>query len=137
MSNHFPPEVQLSIICAAMSTQVAQKEGEIMAPSTSEHETTLKKIVDKENYQRSLDNLVREIETKRHNIVKLADTCVTLQERTQEFKVNSSISDSRTAYAISLYGKISNITWDYSAAPGHLAGCKTVDTLQPFLFNTP
>lgn len=106
-----------------MTAQVTQKEGEIMAPPMVEHEATLKKILDKENNQKKLDNLVRDIESKRNNIVKLSDTCVTLQERTQEFKVNSSIADSRTAYAISLYAKISNITWDYSAPPGHLAGC--------------
>lgn len=34
------------------------------------------------------------------------------------------MADSRTAYAISLYSKISNINWDYQAPPGHLVGCK-------------
>lgn len=68
--------------------------------------------------------MLKAIDSKRSNIARITDTCVTLQERAQEFKVNSHIADSRTAYSISLYAKVTNLTWDYNAAPGHLAGCK-------------
>ena len=84
----------------------------------------MKKLSEKENLQSQMDSLLKDIDTKRTQIMKLTDTCLSLQERTQEFKLNSTITDSRTAYAISLYSKISNITWNYQAPANHLSGCK-------------
>ena len=36
--------------------------------------------------------------------------------------VDTEMANSRTAYALSLYAKISNIAWDYKAPAGKLAG---------------
>ena len=47
-----------------------------------------------------------------------------MKEKCVEYAVNAEISDSRTAYSLSLYSKISNISWDYSAPEGSLEGCK-------------
>ena len=54
----------------------------------------------------------------------MAAQTLSLHEKGAEYNLSSQIADSRTAYALSLYAKISNITWNYDAAPGRIAGCK-------------
>ena len=70
------------------------------------------------------------VNTKRENITKMASQAIVLQERTEECATGSQMADSRTAYALSLYAKISNITWDYSVPEGQLAGTICRDNLQ-------
>lgn len=53
----------------------------------------------------------------------MAAQSLALHEKGAEYTLSSQIADSRTAYALSLYAKISNITWNYDAAPGRIAGC--------------
>ena len=68
---------------------------------------------------------VREItDKKRENITKMAAQALALREKGSEYTLSSQIADSRTAYALSLYAKISNITWDYDAPAGKIAGCE-------------
>lgn len=71
-----------------------------------------------------MDQIQKAIETKKMSIAKLTELQKGLREKNDEFTLNTSIQDSRTAYAISLYSKISNITWDYKAPQGHLIGSK-------------
>ena len=59
----------------------------------------------------------------------MAEQALALREKGAEYNLSSQISDSRTAYALSLYAKISNITWDYEAPPGRIAGCKYFERL--------
>ena len=54
----------------------------------------------------------------------MAAQALALREKGAEYTLSSQIADSRTAYALSLYAKISNITWDYEAPPGKIAGCE-------------
>lgn len=70
------------------------------------------------------ESISRNIDIKRQNITKMAATAISLKERAAEFNISTDMADSRTAYAISLYAKISNITWDYSLTEGKLGGCK-------------
>ena len=56
----------------------------------------------------------------------MVNNIASLKERADDFVVNSQLADSRTAYAISLYSEISNISWNYRAPHGILAGCKCV-----------
>ena len=56
----------------------------------------------------------------------MAAQTLALREKGSEYTLSSQISDSRTAYALSLYAKISNITWDYEAPSGKIAGCEYV-----------
>lgn len=72
-----------------------------------------------------MDQIQKAIETKKMSISKLTELQKGLREKNDEFTLNTSIQDSRTAYAISLYSKISNITWDYKAPQGHLVGSKS------------
>ncbi len=74
-----------------------------------------------------MEAITKQIDTKKQNITKLTSTGLSLKERASEFTVSSDMADSRTAYAISLYAKISNITWDYKAPSGRLAGGAEID----------
>jgi len=107
-----------------MTSEVSAKESEIKAPSQSDHAANLKRISNKENLLQQIDTISRNIDTKRQNIAKMSTTTFSLKERGGEFNLSTEMADSRTAYAISLYAKISNISWDYKSASGHLTGCK-------------
>ena len=69
-----------------------------------------------------IDSLREIIDNKMENISKITKQISVLNERTAECSAGSQLADSRTAYALSLYAKISNITWDYKAAQGKLSG---------------
>ncbi len=99
-----------------------------------EHQSALKKLSKKEAITQQMEILSKQIDAKKHNIAKLTNTGLSLKERASEFTISSDMADSRTAYALSLYAKISNITWDYKAPSGKLAGCESVSTeLQIFV----
>jgi len=108
-----------------MLAVVADKEAEIIAPSASAHTASLEKyITDKENVNAQIETTRNIIDNKRESIARMATQSLTLKEKTCEFEGPSSdLSDSRTAYALSLYAKISNIAWNYDkSSPGSLAG---------------
>jgi hypothetical protein len=83
----------------------------------------LKKTSNKENYNNQIDSLLKTLDSKKQNIIKMSTATISLKERVNEFQINNDMADSRTAYALSLYSKISNITWDYKVQPGKIAGC--------------
>lgn len=84
-------------------------------------------MADKENSSSQLEQVIRSIENKKSNIQKTNNMTQTLKERSEEYTLSHHITDSRTAYALSLYSKISNITWDYDKCMnGKLSGCKSV-----------
>ncbi|KAJ1425073.1 hypothetical protein B484DRAFT_480387 [Ochromonadaceae sp. CCMP2298] len=114
-------------VIKAMTSQVAEKEAQIKAPSQAEHVGNMRKLSNKENLTSQTDSLAKNIDLKRQNVTKMAATGLSLKERASEFSISADMADSRTAYAISLYAKVSNITWDYKAAPGKLAGCIGVE----------
>jgi hypothetical protein len=90
-----------------------------------EHAARLEKVVgEKENMASHLENIREITDKKRENITKMAAQALALREKGSEYTVSSQIADSRTAYALSLYAKISNITWDYDAPTGKIAGCE-------------
>ena len=91
----------------------------------AEHQANLRRISNKENLIQQNEALAKNLDLKRQNIAKMASTGLSLKERASEFNISTDMADSRTAYAISLYAKISNITWDYKSANGKLAGCKS------------
>ena len=110
---------------------VSQKEKEILAPPESVHNANLEIYnKEKENLGGQVSQLKEIIDTKRENISKMTSQAIVLQERSKECVSGSAIADSRTAYALSLYAKISNITWDYTAPVGHLAGTIGRDHIQ-------
>jgi hypothetical protein len=90
-----------------------------------EHLASLKALSNKENLILQTEALSRNIDIKRQSVAKMAATGISLKERAAEFNISTDMADSRTAYAISLYAKISGITWDYSLPSTKLGGCKT------------
>lgn len=119
-SNHLKDAKE---IIKHMTVQLASKESDIIAPSSEEHNVTLKKLSNKENLAAQVDGLLKAIDMKKTNVSKMTSTALSLKERANDFTISSEMADSRTAYAISLYAKISSITWDYKASPGTLNGC--------------
>jgi hypothetical protein len=97
------------------------------------HATHLEKFIrDKENASVQVETLRDSLDHKREAIAKLAKNVLTLKEKATELETTSNLGDSRTAYALSLYAKISNITWDYNAPTGKLAGCVGNDRTKEF-----
>ncbi len=125
-----------------MLAVVAEKEAEIIAPSASAHAASLEKyIADKENVSSQIESSREIIDGKRENIARMAKQTVTLKEKAHEFEGPANdLSDSRTAYALSLYAKISNIAWNYDKSnAGHLAGSVGHDLtseIHPFSIDT-
>ncbi len=112
-------------IIKKMTSIVATKEAEIMAPSVQAHAASLEKyIIDKENISTLIDTTRDTIDNKRDNIASLATQALVLKEKAADFDgPTSDLTDSRTAYALSLYAKITNIAWNYDkCTPGSLAG---------------
>lgn len=62
------------------------------------------------------------IENELEAISKLAENSIQIQQNTNH-NIDDSHLETRTSYALSLYSRISNISWDYTATSGHLAGC--------------
>lgn len=84
--------------------------------------------MEKEQLALDMNKDQQEMTTKLQEISALAQQTVALQEQTQDFSLSDSMTESRTAYALSLYSKISNISWDYAVTGegegGRLAGCE-------------
>lgn len=95
----------------------------------AQHLSQLKKLTEKENYSTQIQDLTQTIDMKRLQIDKIQSINSSLQERTLEYNVGTTMVDSRTAYALSLYSKISNISFDYretNLPEGKLVGCKSL-----------
>lgn len=122
------------------TSKVAEKEKEILAPTELVHAATLEKYRDdKENVARQVENLRNALDEKREKISGIAQQTLKTMEKCSETQLSSQMADSRTAYALSLYTKISNITWDYTAKSGTIAGTIGNDdlkTLKEFSINT-
>eukprot|EP00981_Chlorochromonas_danica_P015791 scaffold14461_cov250-Ochromonas_danica.AAC.1 len=109
-------------IIKVMTGAVTKKEVEITAPTQAEHAAALRKLSDKENIVAQSEQLKQTLVQKKDKIAKAQNNAAALLERANEYTLSATMADSRTAYAISLYSKISNITWNYNALPNHLSG---------------
>ncbi len=122
------------------TSRVAEKEKEILAPTELVHAANLEKYRDeKENVAKQVENLRNALDGKREKISDVAQKTLSTMEKCSETQLSSQMADSRTAYALSLYTKISNITWDYNAKSGTIAGTIGNDdlkTLKEFSIDT-
>lgn len=104
------------------------------------HASNLENFVsEKENIDGQIEKLHQQMDSKRENIATLALNSLNYRNKANDFAAAIAKQDTRTAYALSLYTKISNITWDYSAGSGKLAGTIGNDaskSLQPFSLDT-
>ena len=89
-------------------------------------------VHDKENAYYDIELLKRAVDQKKVSIATLSAEIQELEKQRAEIDADANIRESRTSYAISLYSKISNIAWDYTAPAGHLAGCISCDTEKAF-----
>ena len=113
------------------TSRVAEKEKEILAPTELVHAANLEKYRDeKENVAKQVENLRNALDGKREKISDVAQKTLSTMEKCSETQLSSQMADSRTAYALSLYTKISNITWDYNAKSGTIAGTIGNDDLK-------
>ena len=93
----------------------------------------LKRVSDKENISLQVDSLLRAIDEKKQRIEAIqASTASLLKQSENILAGTTSTVDSRTAYAISLYSKITNITWDYNAPADKIVGCKPFHSYNVF-----
>ena len=132
-----------------MTARVSSKEMEVLAPSPvislskknmsncnlqSVHASTLHQLhTEKENVLASIANTKAIILAKKESIANIHSKARLLHEKGEEFSKQNQNEDTKTAYALDLYSKVSNITWDYSCPPGHLAGC-SLKSFQVFIF---
>jgi hypothetical protein len=111
-------------IVKGMMSQLSSKANDINTMQQADHAGILKKITEKKNINSlQIDSLLKGIDAKKTDIEKMKKTSMGLQDRMKNYNVSTEMMDSRTAYAISLYAKMTNITWDYSADKDHLTGC--------------
>ena len=98
------------------------------------HTANLEKFVkDKENVTSQIDNMRENVDKKRENIAKMASQALQLKQKASDYNNSDDLTDSRTAYALSLYAKISNITWEYNGcSSGTLSGCVGNDRTKEF-----
>ena len=72
-----------------------------------------------------IDNLREGVENTRENITSVQAKAKELHSQKLNQDVTLPIVDTRTSYALSLYAKISNISWDFETIDETtLAGCK-------------
>lgn len=106
-----------------LTNRVTAKEQEIYVPSEDAHKRRLLEANDnKLRLVSELNDLHDSIEKKSEYLVKLQSDILNQCQLNSSLEKRPPIMDSRTTYALSLYGKITNISWDYQATPGHLAG---------------
>lgn len=88
-----------------------------------DHQANLDRLSNKENLHSQIEQLNNIVEAKKQHAIQLSTNSLKLREKMHSYQISQEMADSRTANALSLYAKISNITWNYKAPVGHLAGC--------------
>jgi chromosome segregation ATPase len=110
-----------------MLNRVTAKEMEITSgkPSTSEHNERLRAFQSQKGVlMQEINQYQAEIESSNESMRQLAEESSQLKEKITHYEEECAQQDNRTAYAVSLYSKITNINWDYSQPQGYLAGGK-------------
>ena len=96
-----------------------------------------KMIIEKENLVTSINDYHNTIDAMVSEISSIAESALGLQEQMADLELDESLMQSRKSHALSLYSKVSNISWDYTAPPGVLAGGMVLAALTclPLLHN--
>ena len=84
--------------------------------------------MDKENLAADMNKDIQNKTKKVEEISKLAQETLSLKEQIDDLSLSDAMSESRTSYVLSLYSKISNISWDYdeSSSGKCIAGCELI-----------
>ena len=83
-----------------------------------------KYLNEKENINTQLEKLRGDINKKREATMNIAAECLQVKQQVVECSEKNTVSETRTSYALSLYKKISGISWDYVDSPVKLSGGK-------------
>mmetsp|Transcript_5497 Transcript_5497/g.9050 ORF Transcript_5497/g.9050 Transcript_5497/m.9050 type:complete len:203 (+) Transcript_5497:46-654(+) len=116
----------LKTVIKQFTAKVVAKEQEVLAPSEVAHAKSLEMLsIDKENLVQAINKEQQVKVAKIQDISRIAQDVLALKEETADFALTERMTESRTSYALSLYSKISNISWDYAATASgdRLAGC--------------
>ena len=82
-------------------------------------------LLKKDEKEASLSLIRDHIDEKRQELAAIASMSSSLQEKLDEFQSNLQLQDIRTSHAVSLYSKISHLSWDYDKCSSRvLSGCK-------------
>ncbi len=79
--------------------------------------------MEKENMTHKLNTLSNAINEKCDSISAIVNDTIKYQSAA-DIENSNLMNESRTTYALSLYSKISNISWDYTSPSDRLSGCK-------------
>lgn len=110
-----------------MVDDIGSKEAALMTVSPEEHEKLLRRIQsERDSLLNDINALNSQIEKTRSEIIMIADDNRALKEETAKHEEEIKLQDSRTAYAVSLYSRITNIDWDYGSPSNILSGRKSV-----------
>ncbi len=80
--------------------------------------------LEKENLSLKINIVSGAIEQKCSVISEIVNDTLKNQSTISEYENVNILNESRTVYALSLYSKVSNISWDYASPSDHLCGCK-------------
>jgi hypothetical protein len=96
-----------------------------MPIQTSHSKKIQQLLVEKENANLQYESLREVIDSKHERIKELAKSRVenNASQAGEGVAVADSMGDSRTAYALSLFSKISSITWNYENSES-ISGCE-------------
>lgn len=79
---------------------------------------------DKENVAQQASKLTSNVATTNANIETMKQQIARLDSAMSSIRADAATADKRAEYSLSLYNKITNITWDYdNVAPNTLSGC--------------
>ena len=78
---------------------------------------------DKENLSQQANNLSTKVAQKTTSVSQLQQQIDNLDSAMASIRAESENADKRAEYALSLYNKITNITWNYEDNE-NLSGCK-------------
>eukprot|EP00607_Mallomonas_marina_P005137 CAMPEP_0182429294 /NCGR_PEP_ID=MMETSP1167-20130531/25663_1 /TAXON_ID=2988 /ORGANISM="Mallomonas Sp, Strain CCMP3275" /LENGTH=172 /DNA_ID=CAMNT_0024612729 /DNA_START=171 /DNA_END=689 /DNA_ORIENTATION=+ len=123
-----------------LTSRLVLKEQENLAPSEAEFADRVHKLgVENATIASDIDDLCAVIENKNKNIIRLQTEIIACSKEEITLPPVLQQEDSRTTYALSLYSKISNISWNYTESNGILEGYVGSDQSQqvtPFQIDT-
>ena len=107
-----------------LTISVASRESDVLAPSETAHSKQLEQIMhEKENVSKQYESLREVVDSKRERVKELARRRIetTTMPPPPQVAVDPT-AESKAAYTLSLYAKISNISWNLSDSNEVISG---------------
>jgi hypothetical protein len=82
---------------------------------------------EKENVVQQASKLANDVAASKASIANMKAQMDKLDSAMVSIRNEAATADKRAEYSLSLYNKITNITWDYeNATPNAVSGCKSI-----------